>query len=434
MLFGLNNELLLYKLLFTFVILIIFRLGVHIPIPGVDAHTLASFTNQQNIGLIKIFNTFSGGALTHFSLFSLATMPYISSSIIVQLMTVVFPALEQMQKEGTVGRQKLNRITRFLTVILSLIQGYMLAAGLESAKIVTNIVIEPGASFRLLSMLLMCAGSCFVMWLGEQITEKGVGNGISFLIFSGIVAYFPYHFFEILSGTTQSASYFPKLLFIVCLATIFVFFVSFIEMSYRKIPIQYARRVSTEVKYSLISQASHLPLKVNMSGVMAAIFSSTALAIPITMLSYKMSGANIFLNEILPEHWLYNLFFCIFGFCFTYFYTSIVFKPDEIAENLKKQSAFIPGLRPGHKTSDALNAVAKRLCLFGGVYLNLIVILPGLFSNISSSHLNLGGTSLLIVVGVALETIRQVNSHISSQQYDKLFFKSDYITSSTILK
>lgn len=426
---SLENGTLWRRLFFTALLLVIFRLGVHIPIPGVNTQVLAKFAAQSNLGLVKVFNTFSGGALSRFSLFSLATMPYISSSIIVQLMTIVLPSLEQLQKEGAIGRRKLNRITRFMTVFLGLVQGYLLSAGLESARLSTGLVFEPGMKFRILSALLICAGSCLVMWLGEQITENGIGNGISLLIFSGIVAYFPSHIFEFFSGNEQTAVFISRILSALLFALTLVFLVSFVEMSYRKLPVQHARKMAAGNSKMLPSQMTYLPLKVNMSGVMAAIFASTALAIPVSILSYKHSP---FLDPILPEHWLYNLIFVCFGFFFTYFYSSVIFKPDEIAENLKKQSAYIPNVRPGRETSEVLSLVSKRLCFVGALYLSIIVVIPGLVSNyFGGQHLNLGGTSLLIVVGVGLDAIRQIKSYVSSNQYGNLFFKqSDQSTSS----
>lgn len=421
------DNVLVKRLLFTVLALLIFRLGVHIPIPGVDAKELATFANQQNAGLLKIFNMFSGGALKHFSIFSLAVMPYISSSIIMQLMTVVIPSLEQLQKEGGVGRQKIVRLTRFLTVILALVQGYLLAAGLEASRGMSGamIVLNPGISFRVMSAVLMAAGSCFVMWLGEQITDRGIGNGISLLIFAGIVAYLPSSMGMFIETLRQNSGAFLGLLGLVFFCIILVFFVTFFEQSYRKIPIHYAKRLVG--KRVMSTQATHLPLKVNMSGIMAAIFASTILAIPASFLSFNKSmQQNAWFSDLLPGHWLYNVVFVLFGLFFSFFYTSLIFKPDDIAENLKKQNAYIPGVRPGSETSYALDTVVTRLTLVGALYMNFIVVIPSLVSGSFTSQVNLGGTSLLIVVGVALEAIRQVSAQLATQKYDSLIFPTRF--------
>lgn len=420
---SLLDNVLVKRLLFTVLALLIFRLGVHIPIPGIDAKELASFANQQNAGLLKIFNMFSGGALKHFSIFSLAVMPYISSSIVMQLMTVVVPSLEQLQKEGGAGRQKIVRMTRFLTVALALVQGYLLAAGLEASRGASGamIVLDPGVSFRLLSALLMATGSCFVMWIGEQITDQGIGNGISLLIFAGIVAYLPTSASMFIETLRQNSGALLGILGLLVCAVLLVFFVTFFEQSYRKIPIHYAKRLVG--KRMMSTQATHLPLKVNMSGIMAAIFASTILAVPATLLGFnKKMQLNALFSDLLPGHWLYNVVFVVFGLFFSFFYTSIIFKPDDIAENLKKQNAYIPGVRPGTETSWALETVVTRLTLVGAVYMNFIVVVPSLISGSFTSQINLGGTSLLIVVGVALEMIRQVSAQLATQKYDTLIF------------
>lgn len=421
------DNVLFKRLLFTTLALLIFRLGVHIPIPGVDAKELASFANQQNAGLLKIFNMFSGGALRHFSIFSLAVMPYISSSIVMQLMTVVVPSLEQLQKEGGAGRQKIVRMTRFLTVILALIQGYLLASGLEASRGVSGamIVLAPGVSFRLMSAVLMAAGSCFVMWMGEQITDRGIGNGISLIIFAGIVAYLPSAIGMFIEMLKQNSGAFLGLFGLLVFCILIVFFVTFFEQSYRKIPIHYAKRLVG--KRVMSTQATHLPLKVNMSGIMAAIFASTILAVPATLLGFNKSmQQSAWFSDFLPGHWLYNVVFVILGLFFSFFYTSIVFKPDDIAENLKKQNAYIPGVRPGGETATALNTVVTRLTLVGSFYMNFIVVIPALVTGLFTQQVNLGGTSLLIVVGVALEAIRQVSAQIATQRYDSLIFPTRY--------
>ncbi len=422
---GWADNILVKRFLFTAFALLVFRLGVHIPIPGIDAKELASFADQQNAGLLKIFNVFSGGALSHFSVLSLAVMPYISASIIIQLMTVVVPALEQMQKEGGVGRQKITRITRFLTIFLAFIQGYLLSSGLQASRGATGamIVLDPGISFRILAALLMTTGSCFVMWLGEQITDKGIGNGISLVIFAGIVAYLPSSLSTFIEMIRQNNGVVLSLLGLLVFTLIVVFCVAFFEQSYRKIPIHYAKRVVGQRVMS--TQATHLPLKVNMSGVMAAIFASTILAVPATIFSLNKTHQSVLASEFLPGHWLYNVVFVILGLFFSFFYSSIVFKPDDIAENLKKQNAYIPGVRPGSETSEALDTVVTRLTLAGAFYMNMVVVIPALVMSLYTQQMNLGGTSLLIVVGVALEAVRQVSAQLATQRYDSLIFPSE---------
>lgn len=419
-----TDNVLVKRLLFTILALLIFRVGVHIPIPGVDAKELASFASQQNAGLLKIFNVFSGGALSHFSIFSLAVMPYISASIIVQLMTVVVPALEQMQKEGGSGRQKITRITRFLSIFLAVIQGYLLASGLEAARGATNamIVLDPGLSFRIMSAVLMATGSCFVMWLGEQITDKGIGNGISLLIFAGIVAYLPPSLGSFIEMLKENSGILLSLLGLLFFCLFLVFCVTFFEQSYRKIPIHYAKRLVG--KRVMSAQATHLPLKVNMSGIMAAIFASTILAVPTTFLNFGKLSQSAWSADFVPGHWLYNIVFVFFGIFFSFLYSSIIFKPDDVAENLKKQNAYVPGIRPGSETAEALDMVGTRLTLAGAFYMNLIVVVPSLIGGVFTQQITLGGTSLLIVVGVALEAIRQVNAHLATQRYDALIFPS----------
>lgn len=410
---------LLRKFLFTIALLLIFRIGVHIPTPGVNTKAIVSLT-EQSAGILQVLNVFSGGALLQFSVFALGVMPYISASIIIQLMTVVVPSLEQMQKEGGVGRQKLTRITRFLAVLIGLIQGFTISSGLEAMPetAVGSAVLEPGFAFRLQSALILTAGSMFVMWIGEQITEKGIGNGVSLLIFAGIVAYFPAGVGYIINGMRDgnlgvlTALGFGLFILAICFA------VAFIEQSYRKIPIHYAKRLVG--KRVLSAQATHLPLKVNMSGVIPAIFASTVLAIPTTFAGFSGQRSSIWMEQFFPHRWLYDFFFVGLVIFFCYFYTSITFKPDDIAENLKKQNAYIPGIRPGTETAEALDMVVTRLTLFGAFYMSFVCVVPALLGGQIGPQLMLGGTSLLITVSVALETIRQVSAQLATQRYDDL--------------
>lgn len=418
-----DEKALIKRLLFSLGALLVFRLGVHIPTPGVNSKALALLAEKQSGGILNVLNTFSGGALERFSILALGVMPYISASIIIQLMTVVIPALEQMQKEGGSGRQKMNRIMRTLAVILALVQGYVFATGLESIadEGAGPAVLSPGFAFRITAALLLATGTAFVMWLGEQITEKGIGNGISLIIFAGIVAGFPSALGGVIQGLRDGSLGVIAALALGVIACFVVFFVTFIEQSYRKIPISYAKRVVG--KRVMQAQSSFLPLKVNMAGVIPVIFASTLLSIPFSFTLTQMSG-NIWMSELQPGRWLYNVVFLTLNLFFCYFYTSITFKPDDVAENLKRQNAYIPGIRPGSETAEGLSQVAVRLTLVGGVYMNLVILIPNILSEAFAMQVFIGGTSILIVVGVALETIRQISAHMATQKYDDLIFAS----------
>jgi preprotein translocase subunit SecY len=420
---GLTDNVLFKRLCFTLLVLLIFRLGVYIPTPGVDAKGLAEFASQQGAGLLRMLNIFSGGALANFSIFGLGVMPYISASIIMQLMTVVLPSLEQMQKEGGVGRQKITRITRTLAVFLALVQGYLFSAGLESTqtKDGLSIVLDPGISFKLMSALFLATGSCFVMWLGEQITDKGIGNGISLLIFAGIVASLPSTAFYIIEEIQENSSFLFEALLSIGTVVLLLAFVAFVELSYRRIPIHDAKR--TVGRRVMGEQVTYLPLKINMSGIMAAIFASTLLAVPATIVGLNSNYDSPWLASLFPGQWLYNAIFSCLALFFSFFYTSIIFKPEDVAENLKRQNAFIPGIRPGSETSEAIGLVVSRLTMIGALYLNFVVIIPSFTGGGDfSSQLAFSGTSLLIVVGVALEVIRQVSTHLATQQYSQVIF------------
>ncbi len=409
---------LLKRFAFTIAVLAVFRLGVHIPTPGVNVRALISIVDQNNTGLLRLLNLFSGGALANFSIFALGIMPYISSSIIMQLMTVVLPTLEQLQKEGGVGRQKINRITRGITVILALVQGYLLSTLLEGAGDTPAgpPVLDPGLSFRLLSMMVLATGTCFVMWLGEQITEKGLGNGTSLLIFAGIVANLPATLGNMISAYRDNQLSLLGIMGILIFCIIIVFLVTLIEQSYRKIPIHYARKVSSNSSAGV--HVSHLPLKLNMAGVIPSIFASTLLAIPVSLAGFTSFKGHPLLSDLNQGRWLYHTLFAICVLFFCYVYISITFRPEDIAENLKRQNAYIPGIRPGSETLDALKQVVSRLTLAGAFYMNIIIFLPMILTSSFGQQFNFSGTSLLIVVGVALETIRQVSAHLTTQKYD----------------
>ena len=408
-----GENLLLKRVAFTLLALMVFRLGVHIPTPGVNAKALVALASQNSGGLLKMLNMFSGGALNQFSIFALGIMPY---------MTVVVPSLEQLQKEGGVGRQKINRITRTLAVLIAVLQGYLAATALESAPdtIAGAAVLDPGMSFRILASLLLTAGTCFVMWLGEQITEKGIGNGTSLIIFAGIVAYFPSGVGKVVESLKENSMTVVTALGFGVFLVATVFGISFIEQSYRKIAVHYAKRLVGNRVMS--GQSTHLPLKVNMSGVIPAIFGSTILAVPLSFGGFFGKSESPWISALFPNQWLHNVLFALLVLFFCYFYTSITFKPDDIAENLKKQNAYIPGIRPGTETAEALDMVVTRLTLAGALYMNLVCLVPQVVTGGFSEQLFVGGTSLLIVVGVALETVRQVSAQLATQRYDSLLF------------
>lgn len=412
------------KIMYTLGFLAIYRIGVHIPIPGVDADQLSNFFASQGGNMFGMLNMFVGGALERFSIFALGVMPYISASIIAQLLTVVIPQLEQLQKEGEAGRKKITQYTRYGTVLLAVIQGFMIANTLEgSAPSGAPLVLEGGTMWKLMTVLSLTAGTCFVMWIGEQITDKGVGNGISLIIFAGIVAGLP----SAIASTYKQYSNQEMDLFLVLVLIAIVIVVTaavvFFEQGARQIPIQYAKRQVGGRQYG--GQSSHLPMRVNSSGVIPPIFASSLLQFPVTIASVSQDGwlANFINTIFIPGGWLYNTVYLVMIIFFAYFYTSIVFKPDDIAENLKKNGGYIPGIRPGARTSDYLSRVSNRLTFSGSVYLALVCVVPTIMAGQFNVQFYFGGTSLLIIVGVALDTFRQIEAHRQSLRYDA-FLKS----------
>lgn len=406
------------KIWFTLGFLALYRIGVHVPVPGVDTLRLSEFFSQQGGNLFGMFNTFSGGALERFSVFALGVMPYISASIIAQLLTVTVPQLEALQKEGESGRKVINQYTRYGTVVLALIQGYAIAQTLESAQFQGGaLVLEGGFWWKMLTMLSLASGTAFVMWLGERITEKGVGNGMSLIIFAGIVSGLP----GIVSSTyEQFASNqleLYRILILIAMALIVIAGVVFMEQGARQVPVQYAKRQVGNKVYG--GQATHLPMRVNASGVIPPIFASSLLQFP-TMIGglYKGDGWGQEILAIFGQGWFHDVLFVVLIVFFAFFYTSIVFKSDDIAENLKKNGGFIPGIRPGARTAEYLNKVLYRLTLAGSIYLALICVLPTILTSQFNVQFYFGGTSLLIVVGVALETFRQIDAHMQSLRYE----------------
>ncbi len=407
------------KLLITLGFLFVYRIGAHIPIPGVDTEALSQFFKSQGANLVGMLNMFTGGALENFSVLALGVMPYISASIISQLLTVLVPHLEALSKEGESGRRKINQYTRYGTVVLAIIQGFFVTSTLAQANFAGSVLVpDPSIAWKMMTVLSLTAGTCFVMWLGEQITERGVGNGISLIIFCGIVAGLP----KVIMSTyenynSQSMSLFAILVLVAVIVAVTAG-VIFVEQGARQVPVQYAKR---QVGRRVVGgQQSHLPIKVNSAGVIPPIFASSLLQLPLTIASFNPDSAigNFFSVAFSPGAWLYNTVYATMIIFFAFFYTSITFKTDDIAENLKKNGGFIPGIRPGQKTADFLQRVVFRLTLAGGIYLSAICVFPTILTGWFNVQFYFGGTSLLIVVGVALDTFRQIDAHSQSLRYD----------------
>ncbi len=407
------------KILFTLGFLALYRIGVHVPIPGVNTAALADFFKNQGANLFGMFNMFSGGALERFSVCALGVMPYISASIIAQLLTVVVPHLEQLSKEGDAGRKKITQYTRYGAVILAVVQGTMIANTLElSAPTGQSLVLDPSLTWKIVTVLSLTAGTAFIMWLGEQITERGVGNGMSLVIFAGIVASLP----QVITGTYSQVNNqemgMPQVLLIVGVCLAVTAGVVFIEQGARQVPVQYAKRQVGRKVYG--GQNSHLPIRVNSAGVIPPIFASSLLQFPVTIQGFwPETPVGVALNLLfVPGGWFYNLVYIAMIVFFAFFYTSITFKADDIAENLKKHGGFIPGIRPGARTAEFLQKVVSRLTLTGALYLAALCVLPSVLTSRFNVQFYFGGTSLLIVVGVALETFRQIDAHRQSLRYD----------------
>ena len=412
------------KILFTLGFIAIYRIGVYVPIPGINTVALGNFFRSQGGNMLGMFNMFSGGALANSSIFALGVTPYISSSIIFQLLTVVVPYLEALSKEGEAGRRKITQYTRYGTVVLALIQGYMIVTPLSTVDLSGEpLVLNPSTAWIWQTVIALAAGTAFVMWLGEQITAKGVGNGISLIIFVGIVAGLPSVISSTYTSYTSQDIDMFRIILISCICIVFVAGVVFIEQGARQVPIQYAKRQVGRKVYG--GQSSHLPIKVNTAGVIPAIFASSLLQFPTTALALAPNSAfSSFISAFfIPGGWLYYTIFSIFIIFFAFFYTTIVFKTDDIAENLKKHGGYIPGVRPGARTSEYLQKILSRLTLVGGIYLASISVLPPVILGKFNVQFYFGGTSLLIVVGVALETFRQIDAHRQSLRYDSFLKK-----------
>jgi preprotein translocase subunit SecY len=411
------------RIWFTLGALVIYRLGTYIPLPGIDPQILAEIFKSQQGGLLDIFDMFSGGALGRMTIFALTIMPYISASIIIQLLTAVSPTLEALKKEGEVGRKKLNQYTRYGTVLLAAVQAYGIAAGLEASGRGGSIgspVMDPGLFFRLTTVVTLTGGTVFLMWLGEQITARGVGNGISLIIFTGIVARLPSALVQLLElGRTGSLSPFVIIAFLVGAVAVITFIV-FMERAQRRILVQYPKRQVGNKMFG--GEASHLPLKLNSSGVIPPIFASSLLLLPSTLANFAppdsfLADLKVYLQPGSLVHMTLYAALIIF-FCF--FYTAIVFNPAETAENLRKYGGFIPGIRPGKNTADYLDYVLTRLTVVGAVYLTVVCLLPEYLISEFNLPFYFGGTSLLIVVSVTMDTVAQIHSHLLAHQYEGL--------------
>jgi preprotein translocase subunit SecY len=399
--------------------LAVYRLGVHVPTPGIDRAAMAAFFDQQKNTLFGFLNLFSGGALEQFSVFSLGIMPYISASIILQLLTVVFPYLERLSKEGEVGRRKITQYTRYGTVLLSIVQGTMIAIGLEGTQGPggTPLVLNPGIAFRFMTVVTLTSGTAFIMWLGEQITERGIGNGMSLIIFAGIVARLPsavWSTFEFMRNGELG----PLVaLVILVLSVAIIGAIIFVERGQRRIPVQYAKRVVGRRMYG--GMTSHLPLKVNTANVIPIIFASSVLIFPATMAQFAAHPLIQTISGMLaPGQWLYEIAQIALIIFFAFFYTAVVFNPSDVAENMKKAGGYIPGIRPGQKTAEFIEKVLSRITLSGAVYLCLIALLPSLLVRQFNVPFYFGGTALLIVVGVGLDTVAQMETHLISRNYE----------------
>jgi preprotein translocase subunit SecY len=404
------------RIFFTLILLAVYRVGAHIPTPGINGEALSKFLAEKGGALMVFFDMFSGGALSRVTIFALGIMPYISASIILQLLTVVIPAIGKLAKEGEAGRKKIVRYTRYGTVVISAIQSFGIAAGLEGMQN-GAFIQNPGWSFRLLTMLTLTSGTAFIMWLGEQITERGIGNGISLIIFAGIVARFPN---AVISTTRLIQAGELSLFFVIALVVMMVAVVGaiiYVERGQRKIPVQYAKRVVGRKIYG--GQSTHLPLKINTSGVIPPIFASSIIMFPATVAGFiAIPWVQAIAKQLSPGTVMYTLLYVGMIFFFAYFYTAIIFNPVDISDNLKKYGGYIPGIRPGQKTSEYIYKVLSRLTFVGAFYLAIVCIIPEILIQRFHVPFYFGGTSILITVGVALDTISQIETHLLTRSYE----------------
>jgi len=414
------------RFLFLIGALIVFRIGSFIPVPGIDQAILADLFKEQSKGILGMFDMFSGGALSRFSIFALGIMPYISASIIMQLMTVASPTLEALKKEGESGRRKITQYTRYGTAGLALFQSMAIAIGLEGQR---GLVLDPGFMFRVTAMITLTTGTMFLMWLGEQITERGIGNGISLIIFAGIAAGFPQAVHGTLELVRTGAIAIPIALAIFALVVGVTYFVCFVERGQRKILVNYAKRQVGRKVYG--GQSSHLPLKLNMSGVIPPIFASSIILFPATLVGWVGTGEGfVWLKNaaatLQPGQPIYTLLYASAIIFFCFFYTALVFNPKETADNLKKSGAFVPGIRPGDQTARHIERITLRLTLVGAIYVTLVCLLPEFLILWKNVPFYFGGTSLLIIVVVTMDFMSQVQAYIMSHQYESLLKKANF--------
>jgi preprotein translocase subunit SecY len=407
------------RVLITLGLLAAYRLGAHVPTPGIDGHALAQFFDQVQGTLLGMVDLFSGGNLRRLTIFALGIMPYISASIILQLLTVVIPALERLAKEGEAGKKKITQYTRYGTIVLSLIQAFGIAVGLESMRAPGggSIVPDPGWAFRLLTMITLTTGTALIMWLGEQISEKGIGNGISLIIFAGIVVRLPSAIISSYRLISTGELRLPVFLALIVMMLLVTAAVILMQEGQRKIPVQYAKRVVGRRVYG--GQSTHIPLRINTAGVIPVIFASSLILFPATLTRFINHPWMQSITEALsPGHITYTVMYCGLIIFFAYFYTAIVFNPIDLADNMKKYGGFIPGVRPGKKTAEYIDRTLTRITLPGAIFLALISVLPDFLIRWFNTPFYFGGTSLLIVVGVALDTVRQMESHLLMRNYE----------------
>ncbi|HWJ75936.1 MAG TPA: preprotein translocase subunit SecY [Kaistia sp.] len=411
------------RIWFTLGALIVYRLGTYIPLPGINPEALASAFNNQQSGILGLFNMFSGGAVGRMAIFALGIMPYISASIIIQLMTSIVPSLDALKKEGEAGRKIINQYTRYGTVLLAVVQAYGISVGLEGG---TNIVIDPGLFFRITAVLTLTGGTMFLMWLGEQITSRGIGNGISLIIFAGIVANLPHALAGMLELSRQGAMPVWVILLVTVVAIAAILFIVFMERAQRRLIIQYPKRQVGNRMFQ--GESSHLPLKLNTSGVIPPIFASSLLLLPATIANFSQGKGPGWFNSVvaLLGHGtiLYMALYAAMIVFFAFFYTAIVFNPSDTADNLKKHGGFIPGIRPGQRTAEYIDYVLTRITLLGAIYLVIVCLLPEFLISATHVPFYFGGTSLLIVVNVTMDTVSQVQGHLLAHQYEGLVKKS----------
>ncbi len=421
--FGKATEL-RQRILFTLGLLIVYRVGTYIPVPGIDGNELRAFMDQAATGIGGVLNMFTGGAISRMGIFALGIMPYISASIIIQLLAAMWEPLQQLKKEGEQGRKKLNQYTRYFTVLLATFQSYGLAVSLESGGLAT----DPGWFFRIACMITLIGGTMFLMWLGEQITQRGIGNGISLIIFVGIIAEVPAALAQFFASGRSGAISVPVIIGVLVMVMLTIGFVVFMERSLRKIHIQYPRRQVGMKVYD--GGSSHLPIKVNPAGVIPAIFASSLLLLPTTLATFSQNQTSPVMSTILayfgPGQPLYLLFMTAMVVFFTYFYTlNVAFKTEDVADNLKNQNGFVPGIRPGKRTAEYLDYVVNRVLVLGSAYLAAVVLFPEILRSQLAIPFYFGGTSVLIVVSVTMDTIQQIQSHLLAHQYEGLIEKSN---------